>query len=122
MEMARRDTMTDIIFNGLLAVMVIYLGKDADCGIPILNWNLGYLLLLTLRSISSLIKVILTRYYFEYANTWTLASYLFVDGSFLIWLIYGNILFYSSKNLCGTLPESKVIYNLMQVLLIIGYF
>jgi hypothetical protein len=114
--------MTDIVFNGLLALMVIYLGKDADCGIPILKWNLVYLLLLTLRSISSLIKLAIIRHFSWYSNYWTLGSYLFVDGSFLIWLIYGNILFYSSRNLCGTLPESQVLYNLMLVLLIIGYF
>ncbi len=49
-------------------------------------------------------------------------SFIIFDGTFLLWLIYGNKLFYSTSNHCNEAENSQILYNLMLVLLIVGYF
>ncbi len=79
-------------------------------------------MILNLKSLSSIVKIYVIRYFYAYQNFYSLLSFLILDGSLLIWLIYGNVLFYSSGNECNTFDNSKTLYNLMLVLLIIGYF
>lgn len=67
-------------------------------------------------------KIYVIRYYYNYQNLFSILSFVILDGTFLIWLVYGNIIFYSSKNQCNAYETSQILYNLMLVLLIIGYF
>ena len=51
-----------------------------------------------------------------------LITFALVDGFILAWLIYGNILFYSEENKCSQDDNTRVLYNIMLVLIIVGYF
>ena len=80
-----------------------------------------YFIILGLRSISNLVRIFVVRHYFRYRNMYGLASFLMIDGAFLCWLLYGNIIFFSSSNDCTQNDEQRVLYNLMLTLLMIGY-
>ena len=51
-----------------------------------------------------------------------MCAFLTVDGSYLIWLIYGNVIFYSKENNCESIENSQTMYKIMLMLLIVGYF
>lgn len=118
----KRDIALDLIFTMLIMFLAIYYGADADCGIPIFTWTIVYFIVLGLRSVSNFIRIYLVRNYYRYANRFSVLSFVLIDGFILGWLIYGNVIFYSHDNDCNDLDGSKTIYNMMLVLLIIGYF
>ena len=62
------------------------------------------------------------RNHHQYANHYSIISFLVLDGFILGWLIYGNILFFSKDNNCNKVEDSKMLYSMMLILLIFGYF
>ncbi|CDW90885.1 zinc finger protein [Stylonychia lemnae] len=121
-QQTKRDIYTDLMFNVLAMMLIINFGADSHCGISIFMWCLVYFCILSTRSLTNLFKLKLQENQFRYYNTFTIASFIVIDGLLLSWLIYGNILFYSSKNDCNQMEGSRVLYNLMFVLLLVGYF
>lgn len=118
----RREVIVDLLFDALVVLLILHFGRKVDCGIPIIKWCLYYFCFLAMRSLANYAKVALVRYYLpQHLNAYTLVSFVVIDGGFLLWLIYGNVLFYSSENQCKDSADSLVIYNLMLVLLIVGY-
>jgi hypothetical protein len=78
--------------------MVVHFGRNSDCGIPIFRWCFVYFLLLGARSLANLGKILIVRSRPEYAAVYSIASFVIIDGAFLIWLLYGNFIFYSANN------------------------
>jgi len=113
---------TDLLFDALILILIIHFGKNADCGIPIFTWCMIYFALLGLRSLANFAKIFIVRNFYAHQNLYSISSFVIIDGSFLLWLIYGNFLFYSSENKCSLYESSQVLSNLMLVLIIIGYF
>ena len=75
-----------------------------------------------MRSLANFARVAIVRRFMpEWVNIYSIVSFIIIDGSFLIWLIYGNILFYSDSNKCNEEMNTLVLYNLMLILLIVGY-
>lgn len=111
---------TDLAFDTLILILIIYLGKNANCGIPIFRWSMIYFGVLAFRSVANLIKIVVVRQLFTYSNLYSIISLVLIDGFFLGWLIYGNIMFYSPQNNCNGIESSQMMYNLMFVLLLIG--
>lgn len=81
-----------------------------------------YFGILGVRSISNLMKIIIVRNYYRWASLYSIISFVIIDGFFLAWLIYGNVIFFSTPNNCGKIHETQVLYNLMFILIIVGYF
>ena len=76
-----------------------------------------------LRSLTNLARFIIVRDYYQYHGRFNLITFVVIDGFILGWLIYGNILLYSEENLCNKTDDlSRVLYDIMLVLIIIGYF
>ena len=113
---------TDLAFDIFILILVIHFGKSASCGIPIFMWNLIYFIILGVKTVAHLFKIVIVRSWPRHLNRYSIATFLMADGTFIGWLIYGNILFYSKANNCGLLQNSQVLYHMMMVLLIIGYF
>lgn len=111
-----------MFFDGLILILILHYGSDAKCRIPILKWNFVYFVILGFRSLSNFVKIIFVRQFHRYANIYALFSLIIIDGFFLAWLIYGNVLFYSHENNCNAVPSARMLYNLMFVLIVIGYF
>jgi len=63
-DVLKRDVASDLIFNALISSLIYYLGRDSECGIPIMRWNLIYFVFLSFRSCSSLIKHYVNRDYY----------------------------------------------------------
>lgn len=118
----KKEMYTDLFFDMLILFLIIHFGRAGHCGIPIFTWNFVYFAILGARSISNLVKIYIVRNFYRWNNWYSLLSFVLIDGFFLAWLIYGNVLFYSSSNDCGRVHETAVLYNLMFILIIIGYF
>ena len=56
------------------------------------------------------------RWYYKLYQT------LFINLAMTVWLIYGNVIFYSSANDCQTIEATYGLWIMMLVFLIIGYF
>ena len=118
----KRDLIVDLIFDALILFLIIYFGRDASCGIPIFMWTIVYFVILGCRSLSNLVKIFLIRASSSIINRYSIISFVIIDGCLLAWLIYGNVIFYSDENNCKVIENSKALYNVMLVLIIIGYF
>lgn len=111
----------DLSFVIIILVFVSIYGKDANCGIPIFQWNLVYFIILAARSLSHLFKIFLIRHRPQILGKYSLITFLIIDGTFLAWLIYGNVIFYSHDNNCDKHDSSHSLWTIMLVLIIIGY-
>ena len=87
------------------------------CGIPILNWEIVFFIILGLKSVGNLIRILLIRNFSRFNTVYSIVSYIIIDGFYIGWLIYGNILFYSSKNDCNLIESTKSLYVILQYLL-----
>ena len=81
-----------------------------------------YFLIVSMKSLVNLGKIPLVRRQSSYQGAYSLIAFLIVDGVYLAWLIYGNLLFYSKENNCETMEGSQNMNRLMLLTLIIGYF
>ena len=118
----KRDTYTDLMFDAILLVMIVNFGSESRCGIPILNWCFTYVLIMGFRSLNNLFKLYVARHCFRFSFRYQVASFVLIDGLYVLWLVYGNLLFFSGANDCRADEGSRVLYNLMFVILVIGYF
>ena len=93
----------------------------ASCGIPMTRWHVG---LLSIIILSNLQKCLM---YFVVQNCRASRFVYGVFGSTLIfvllfgWLIYGNVLYYSRRNNCIHIRETRVLSYLMLGYLYVGY-
>ena len=111
----------DMVFIGIILLFITMYGEDARCGIPIFSWCIIYFVILLLKSLGQGLKIIFIRYRRNWLSSYSLISFLVLDGFMLGWLVYGNIIFYSEADNCGVIPNAKALYYMMFFLLIIGY-
>ena len=102
--------LTDLLFNGIILLLIVHYGRDSNCGIPIFKWTLIYFFILGVRSFANFLKIIILRHFAYFTNFYSLFSLVVVDGFFLGWLIYGNIIFYSGANNCKDIDNAKNLY------------
>lgn len=110
------------MFNLLIMILIINFGGSSHCGIPIFTWCFVYFIITGVKSLNNLFKLYILRNFPQYGFKYQLISFLIIDGVFMLWLIYGNIIFYSDDNNCKDDEASRVLFNLMFVMLVIGYF
>ena len=106
----------------LALILLSYFGSKVQCGIPLQRWMMIYFLIVSMKSLVNLLKIPLVRSQSSYQGAYSLIAFLIVDGVYLAWLIYGNLLFYSKENNCETMEGSQNMNRLMLLTLIIGYF
>jgi hypothetical protein len=112
----------DLLCSVLILILVCKTGRPGMCGIPLFEWSIVYVLIISLRAFSNLGKIFFIRMDSSYLNCYMIGSFLLIDGAFLAWLIYGNMLFYSKANNCKDIAESEFLYHFTLLLLFIGYF
>ena len=94
---------------------------DTTCGIPILMWLEGFLVLFTIRSFSILFKIFVIRNYYGMRSRYELARIVFIDSFIVGWLIYGNELYFSKQNDCGDKESTLFLQQTMGSILFVGY-
>ena len=113
----------DLIFVILILLfLLMYSSEKPKCGIPIFQWCVVYFVIMGLKSVSNLVRIAVIRYAHRQAAFYSISSFIIMDGAYLGWLIYGNIIFYSEENNCRSVESTSSLYVLMLFLLIIGYF
>lgn len=105
-EDIKKDMYIDLFFDVLILMIISYYGKLGSCGIPVYMWNFVYFVILGIRTLSNLVKIHVIRNFRNHVTTYSLLSFVIIDGFFLGWLIYGNILFYSEENDCDQKEET----------------
>ncbi len=84
-----------------MSVFVTYLTKNAQCGIPVLMWNSVHLSLFVVNSICKLFQIYVIRYHYSHRACYNISTSLIVNLAMTGWLVYGNVIYFSSKNDCG---------------------
>lgn len=59
-------------------------------------WNIVYISLFMLNSIAKLMQVIVIRYCIHFRARYTLSVMAIVNSTIIGWLIYGNVIYFSS--------------------------
>jgi hypothetical protein len=114
---------TDLFFILIILCFLIYYGRNSpSCGIPLFKWCVIFFIILACKSLSNLFRIVMIRRFFRWAATYSIIQFVVVEGVYLVWLIYGNIIFYSKENNCNQIENTYNLYILMFLLLIIGYF
>ena len=70
-------------------------GQLPKCGIPILQWHEFFFVLLGIRSLLSLMRLYVARDSIFKRGHLEIFKLIVVDGVIIMWLIYGNRIFYS---------------------------
>ena len=94
---------------------------EATCGIPVLMWLEVFFALFGLRSFFQLMKIFVIRNFFQYQHAYEIVRLVIIDGLLILWLIYGNQLYYSPENDCRTNERTRFIVDFMGCILFIGY-
>lgn len=111
----------DLVCAVLMLLLVCKTGKPGMCGVPLFEWNIVYTVIIGMRALANLAKIPLMRSSSPSLNLYVISSFIVVDGCFLAWLIYGNVLFYSRANNCNDIQSAKFLYSFTLVLLVVGY-
>jgi hypothetical protein len=73
---------------------------DPKCGIPVVTWNIVYISLFMLNSLTKLMQIVVIRYFIQYRARYHLAMMVIVNCTIVGWLIYGNVIYFSDANDC----------------------
>lgn len=106
----------------LIAIFANYIVKDATCGIPVLMWVSVHLSLFMLQSLLKVFAICVIRYCYPSRVCYNISTSLSVNLIMTGWLIYGNVIYFSNKNNCGEIFETRGLNSLMLFFLVIGYF
>ena len=106
----------------LMAIFINYSMSEVKCGIPVLMWTIVHLSLFFLSSLTKLLSICVMKYMYRYRVHYNIGTSLGVNLFLTGWLIYGNILYFSSANNCREIPETRGLSSLMLFFLIVGYF
>ena len=84
-------------------------------------WLETFLTIYTIRSFSILWKVYIIRYNYEFRSRYELYRILTIDLIMVIWLIYGNELYFSDENDCEKKESTEPLAEIMGVIIFLGY-
>ena len=91
------------------------------CGIPILMWHEVLFVLFGVRSFMNLLKIYIIRNFYSRRNYYNFMRFVIIDGLIIVWLVYGNMLYYSVKNNCEQNERTAFLDQFMGCILILGY-
>lgn len=118
----KRTNHTDLIVQVIMIIILVLFGRHVTCGIPIVTWIAVYIGIISARTFANLFKITLMRRGVTWQGTYSIGVFLVFDGAFLGWLIYGNVIFWSKADNCNVVPDSRIIYQLMLLMILVGYF
>lgn len=118
----------DLCFLVLILFLLQYSleGKSPNdeppvCGIPVLFWLEVFFCLFGVRSLFQLMKIYVISNFYSYRFQYDILRLIIIDSFMIGWLIYGNVIYYSKENNCGTNGRTALLDQFMLVILCIGY-
>lgn len=84
-------------------------------------WLEVFFALFALRSFFQLLKICVIKYCYRQRTPFEIIRLVLVDGLLVIWLIYGNKLYYSKENNCAENKRTQFLSELMGCILYVGY-
>ena len=84
-------------------------------------WLKVFFALFGLRSFFQLLKIFVIRNFFQYQHVYEIVRLFLIDGILIIWLLYGNSLYYSEQNDCRKNERTRFIVDFMGAILFVGY-
>ena len=108
----------DLSCNLILLILLIFDGKEGKCGIPILTWLIGFFIILAFKTILKGFTIFFIEANPQVAQRYVILSTFSSDMLLILWLIYGNMLFYSDKNDCDKREGTTFEFYLMFIFLL----
>ena len=84
-------------------------------------WLETFLSLFAFRSFTILFKIYIIRHFYDLRGRYELVRIFIVDSILIIWLTYGNELYFSDKNDCATKDSTVFMAETMGGILFFGY-
>ena len=106
----------------LVILEVVKYSDPRGCGIPLREWLMVFCALYFSRSTFQLVKIWVVRHHHSCRFYYDITAFVICNGSMIVWLCYGYMIFYSDKNNCDDFPETAFLNSVMFVILFIGYF
>ena len=91
------------------------------CGVPIIGWGLGLILIFAAFQISEIINIFVVQYFYSSRAYYNIVQIVLFSTVLFVWLVYGNIIYFSDENDCAENEEMQVPLFLMRMFLILGY-
>ena len=95
--------------------------QDHSCGIPVRMWLEVFFALCGVRSLFQLFKIFVIRFYYQHRHAYEIVRMIVIDGLLILWLIYGNQIFYSKENDCQKNEHTRFLNDFMGCILFLGY-
>ena len=95
--------------------------RDMKCGVPIIGWGLGLILIFAAFQISEIINIFVVQYFYSSRAYYNIVQIVLFSTVLFVWLVYGNIIYFSDENDCAENEEMQVPLFLMRMFLILGY-
>jgi hypothetical protein len=67
------------------------------------------------------LKIFVIRNFYQYQHAYEITRLVIIDGLLILWLIYGNQLYYSKENDCRANERTRFIIDFMGCIIFIGY-
>jgi len=111
-----------------IVVLILILGfliwdksNHKGCGIPIREWLIVFFIIWLSKSAVSLMKIPIIRNHPNSKIGFSTGIFLVMNGLLICWLVFGNVIWFSDDNNCGSVSDTKILNYLMLAILIIGY-
>ena len=86
-----------------------------------MEWDLGLTLMFAAFQISEIIQIFVVQSYYNSRAYYNIAQIVIFSSMLFLWLVYGNIIFFSDENDCIQKEEFKMPVFFMRLSLILGY-
>ena len=104
-----------------MTILSAHIDFEATCGIPMARWHVGLLAIILLSNLQKLMMYLVVQHCRASRFIYGIFSSGIIFTILFGWLLYGNVLFYSRKNNCIHLKETRTLSYLMLGYLYVGY-
>lgn len=105
----------------IILVLALTKKRQHECGIPVREWIMAFFIIWLSKSTLNLFKIPVLRNNYENRLNFTAALFVVMNGFLVIWLIVGNVYWFSDSNDCADHDDTQWLNITMLVILIIGY-
>ena len=92
----------DIVLLAIIILVLIFTKKRShECGIPVREWIMCFFIIWLSKSLINLFKIPVLRNNYENRLNFSATLFVVMNGFLVIWLIVGNVFWFSDANDCG---------------------
>ena len=105
----------------IVLVLVLTRKRHNECGIPVREWIIVFFAIWLSKSTFNLFKIIILRRNYDAKISFSATLFVIMNGLLVIWLIVGNIYWFSDSNDCADHDDTLWLNVVMLIILVVGY-